>query len=93
MRSVLAVVDLPWPIFAGWIVFLAWAAVQLVWYRRARFAPVAVVRQPAPPRRTSLRASRRPNAADTIADTLPAIDLDSMADTSVIAPPQTVLGL
>ena len=43
----------------GWIVFLAWSAAQVVWYQRARLAPVPV--KPAR-RRKSASSVRRPVA-------------------------------
>jgi hypothetical protein len=81
----------PWSIVGGWLVLFAWGALQLAWYRRARVMP-AVVQPSAPPRTPPARA-RTPKADHTIVQTLPPIDLDSITDTNVVAPVQTVLGL
>jgi len=85
---------LPWPIAGGWILCLAWAALQMAWYRRLRIVPPPVVQPlPASERAMAARAARRTKAANTIVDTLPPIDLDSMPAADIAAPSQTVLGL
>jgi len=43
----------------GWVLFLAWSAVQVVWYQRSRMVPVPV--KPARKRR-STSSGRRPAA-------------------------------
>ena len=93
MKSALdSLLELPWPIVAGWMLFLALGALQLVWYRRARVV-APVVQPPAAPRTVRSRAARTPDADNAGVDTLPAIDLDSIADTTIGARSQTVLGL
>jgi len=89
MVDVITVVnELPPAIKAGWMLLIGWAAVQVIWYHRARVAATQVVRAPTPrvvqpampppvPRRRSeARPVRRDAAAPAAA--LPAIDLSDI---------------
>ena len=89
MVDVITVVNgLPPAIKAGWLVWIGWAAVQVIWYRRARVTGTQVVQaatprvvqpapaSPAPRRRPESRPVRRDAAAP--ASTLPAIDLSDI---------------
>jgi hypothetical protein len=110
MVDVITVVnELPPAIKVGWMIWIGWAAVQVLWYHRAHVAATQAamprVVQPSPPppaprRRPESRPARRDAAAPAAA--LPAIDLSdiraaaegsSMADED--APPLagSILGL
>lgn len=52
-------VDISPAVKMGWVLFLAWSAVQVVWYQRSRMVPVPV--KPARKRR-STSSGRRPAA-------------------------------
>ena len=94
MRSLLALFEeLPWPIAGGWILFLTWAAMQAVWYRRARIASPVAAHAPASARTAAARPVRRKKTETTTVDALPSIELDSIANAHVAPPSQTVLGL
>ena len=92
MRVLRSLLELPWPIVAGWLLFLALSGLQFLWYRRARVAAI-VVQPSAPPRTARRRPVRQLQAATAAADVLPAINLDSIGDTDLSARSQTVLGL
>lgn len=56
---------LPPAIKAGWVIWLAWAAAQVMWYRRARVAAPAVKPATPPPvarRRPESRPEPRPES-------------------------------
>ena len=57
--------ELPTEITIGWILWLAWAAAQVIWYRRARTAIPAVqpVAPPRMPRRAAEPRGARPEKA------------------------------
>jgi hypothetical protein len=69
MGDILALfADISPAIKLGWIVFVAWSAAQVVWFQRARMAPVAV--KPTRKRRSSsvrrpVRTSRPQDASDS----------------------------
>ena len=94
MNEVIAIVQaLPLAIKAGWVIWMAWVAAQVVWYRRARVAATttpAVQPAAAPPvaRRRSEprpdpRSEPRPDhqeAAPVTTSSLPALDLSVIFD-------------
>jgi hypothetical protein len=57
--------ELPTEITIGWILWLAWAAAQVIWYRRARTAIPAVqlAAPPRMPRRAAEPGGARPETA------------------------------
>ena len=61
------VIGLPLAIKAGWLIWMAWAAAQVLWYRRARVAgsvahvPVAPAARRRPEARPELRSEPRPD--------------------------------
>jgi hypothetical protein len=84
---------LPPAIKAGWVIWLAWAAAQVMWYRRARVAAPAVNRATPPPvarRRPEsrpetppeprpVRQEAKPASSPAAADAaLPSIDLSDI---------------
>ena len=93
MNEVIAIVHaLPLAIKAGWVIWMAWVAAQVVWYRRARVAaadtpavqpatapPVARRRpEPRPDPRPEPRSDRQEAAPATAS--LPALDLSMIFD-------------
>jgi hypothetical protein len=86
MVDVITVVnELPPAIKAGWMIWIGWAAVQVIWYRRAHVAAMQAAMPrvvqpatppPAPRRRPESRPVRRDAAAPVAA--LPAIDLSDI---------------
>ena len=79
MNEVIAIVlALPLTIKAGWVVWMAWVAAQVVWYRRARVAgttTLAVQPAAAPPvarRRPEPRPDPRPEPQTVRPETVPA---------------------
>jgi len=110
MVDVITVVnELPPAIKAGWMIWIGWAAVQAIWFHRARLAATEAVQPrvvqpvmptPAPRRRPESRPVRRETAAPAAA--LPTIDLSdiraaaegsSMADEDVPQMAGRILGL
>ena len=93
MNDVIATVQaLPLAIKAGWVIWMAWVAAQVVWYRRARVAatgtpsgqpataPPVARRRPEP--RPDLRPEPQPVRQDVAAASaaLPALDLSVIFD-------------
>ncbi len=93
MADVIATVNaLPPAVRAGWVIWVAWAAAQVLWYRRGRAealaakapAPPAARRRPEPrpgPRSEPKAAGQEPTAASAAgqpASSLPAIDLSDI---------------
>ena len=90
MADVIGTVNaLPPAIKAGWVIWLAWAAAQVMWYRRARVAAPAVKRATPPPvarRRPEsrpephpVRQEAKPASSPAAADVpLPSIDLSDI---------------
>jgi len=89
MVDVITVVNqLPPELKAGWVIWIGWAAVQAIWFHRARVAATQGVQpmtprvvqpampSPAPRRRPESRPVRRDAAAPAAA--LPAIDLSDI---------------
>ena len=88
MREMLDVVNgFPLPLQAAWVGWLAWGAVQVVWYRRGR---VAVVRQlPAPrprPRRPPKPVEPPLDAADAAAVAAVVAEIAGSAGSAVDSP-------
>ena len=87
MVDVITVVnELPPAIKAGWVIWIGWAAMQAIWYRRAHVAAMQAATPrvvqpatppPAPRRRPESRPVRRDAAAPAAAP-LPAIDLSDI---------------
>ena len=93
MVDVITVVNqLPPELKAGWVIWIGWAAVQAIWFHRARVAATQGVQpmtprvvqpampSPAPRRRPESRPESRPVRRDTAAPAaaLPAIDLSDI---------------
>jgi len=93
MVDVITVVNqLPPELKAGWVIWMGWAAVQAIWFHRARVAATHGVQpimprvvqptmpSPAPRRRPESRPVRRDAAAPAAAPAaaLPAIDLSDI---------------
>jgi hypothetical protein len=78
MASLVALLkELPAPIAAGWVVFVAWVVVQMVWYRRAHVGALdasPAVRPAAPSvpqkRRMAFTKARPPEPAGPPLDTI-----------------------